>query len=45
MPLAPPPQWITELTYPLFQVPGPRMRKSNTGGRPGSSYFELNLMS
>ncbi|XP_042876783.1 phospholipid-transporting ATPase ABCA3-like isoform X3 [Penaeus japonicus] len=34
-PFAPPPQWFTEVSYPLFQVPGPRERKKNEGGRPG----------
>ncbi|KAK8753744.1 hypothetical protein OTU49_001413 [Cherax quadricarinatus] len=34
-PFLPPPQWYTELSYPLFQVPGPRDRDNNYGGRPG----------
>ncbi|XP_071520079.1 phospholipid-transporting ATPase ABCA3 [Panulirus ornatus] len=34
-PFLPPPQWYTELSYPLFQVPGPRDREKNHGGRPG----------
>nr|XP_045614978.1 phospholipid-transporting ATPase ABCA3-like isoform X2 [Procambarus clarkii] len=34
-PFLPPPQWYTELSYPLFQVPGPRDRDKNNGGRPG----------
>lgn len=34
-PFAPPPQWFTEVSYPLFQVPGPREREKNEGGRPG----------
>lgn len=34
-PFLPPPQWYTELSYPLFQVPGPRSRTKNNGGRPG----------
>ncbi|XP_063839916.1 phospholipid-transporting ATPase ABCA3-like isoform X2 [Scylla paramamosain] len=37
-PFLPPPQWYTELSYPLFQVPGPRSRTKNNGGRPG--YFD-----
>ena len=35
MVLAPPPQWLTELVYPLFQVPGPRDRNETTGPKPG----------
>ncbi|KAA0192008.1 hypothetical protein HAZT_HAZT001559 [Hyalella azteca] len=35
MPFAPPPQWLTELVYPLFQVPGPRERNSSHGPMPG----------
>ncbi|KAG7167085.1 ATP-binding cassette sub-family A member 3-like 1 [Homarus americanus] len=34
-PFLPPPQWYTELSYPLYQVPGPRDRTNNHGGRPG----------
>ncbi|XP_076053842.1 phospholipid-transporting ATPase ABCA3-like isoform X2 [Oratosquilla oratoria] len=35
IPFAPPPQWLTQVSYPLFQVPGPRGRNDNTGGIPG----------
>ncbi|XP_068200893.1 phospholipid-transporting ATPase ABCA3-like isoform X1 [Palaemon carinicauda] len=34
-PFVPPPQWLTEIKYPLFQVPGPRDRTKERGGRPG----------
>ncbi|KAK7086048.1 hypothetical protein SK128_022217, partial [Halocaridina rubra] len=34
-PFIPPPQWFTEIKYPLFQVPGPRDRTKERGGRPG----------
>ncbi|CAL4103477.1 unnamed protein product [Meganyctiphanes norvegica] len=42
-PFAPPPQWLTEVSYPLFQVPGPRERNKNTGGRPG--YYDEGFLS
>ncbi|XP_076054127.1 phospholipid-transporting ATPase ABCA3-like [Oratosquilla oratoria] len=37
-PFAPPASWHTTMTYPLFQIPGPRAKSDNEGGHPG--YFE-----
>ncbi|KAF2368204.1 ABC transporter-like [Trinorchestia longiramus] len=43
IPFAPPPQWVTELVYPLFQVPGPRERNSSNGPKPG--YYDEGYLS
>ncbi|KAG0722166.1 ATP-binding cassette sub-family A member 3 [Chionoecetes opilio] len=43
-PFLPPPQWYTELSYPLFQVPGPRTRGKNNGGRPVTYTVKMQRM-